>query len=470
MPAETITWPLVGRHEELERCAETLTRGTSGGLVFQGPAGVGKSRLAQECLAHAEIDGRATARAGATVATHSVPLGALVHLLPPAVLDRAGEPLALFGEVATALRERSPERPFVLLVDDLPLLDAASVVLLAQLLDAGALFLLATARSTSEVPDPIADLLRRPDLERRDLGELGADAVDSLLHLALGGPVAAEAVAAISRISGGNALFVRELVTGALQAGRLESRRGVWWLTGPLVGTSRLVDLIGERISSVTGLGRDALDLLALWQPCSLGDLLVRADTDVLEALERQGLIQVRLDDRREEVRLAHPLYAESLDTAMPTLTRRRLLSGQADRIESLGARRREDPLRIATARLDARGSADPDLLVAAARLARFGHDHSTVVRLARGALAEADLPDAAAAPGRVAPRAGLLRRGGGPARRGRGARRRDRPPAGRHARPQPRVRPATPRRRADGQPGGPGAVHRRRQPRRTGD
>ena len=138
----------------LSGCAETLTRGTSGGLVFQGPAGVGKSRLAQECLARAEIDGRATARAGATVATHSVPLGALVHLLPPAVLDRAGEPLALFGEVATALRERSPERPFVLLVDDLPLLDAASVVLLAQLLDAGALFLLATAARRRRCPSP----------------------------------------------------------------------------------------------------------------------------------------------------------------------------------------------------------------------------------------------------------------------------------------------------------------------------
>ena len=260
-------------------------------------------------------------------------------------------------------------------------------------------------------------------------------------------------------------------MTGALQAGRLESRRGVWWLTGPLVGTSRLVDLIGERISSVTGLGRDALDLLALWQPCSLGDLLVRADTDVLEALERQGLIQVRLDDRREEVRLAHPLYAESLDTAMPTLTRRRLLSGQADRIESLGARRREDPLRIATARLDARGSADPDLLVAAARLARFGHDHSTVVRLARGAVGRGRSPCRRAAPGRVAPRAGLLRRGGGPARRGRGARRRDRPPAGRHARPQPRVRPATPRRRVrrstrrpgSGSPTSPAATNWRR-------
>jgi tetratricopeptide (TPR) repeat protein len=75
----------------------------------------------------------------------------------------------------------------------------------------------------------------------------------------------------------------------------------------------------------------------------------------------------------------------------LPRTARRRLLLGQAARVEGYGARRREDPLRIATWRLDATGTAEPALLLTAARLARYSHDLVQAARLARAALA--DLP-----------------------------------------------------------------------------
>ena len=84
---------------------------------------------------------------------------------------------------------------------------------------------------------------------------------------------------------------------------------------------------------------------------------------------------------------LAHPLYGEILRGRMPALTRRRLLLAHADRIDAYGARRREDAVRVATARLEATGWADPDLLVKAARLARYGQDFGQVERLGRAAL-----------------------------------------------------------------------------------
>ena len=56
--------------------------------------------------------------------------------------------------------------------------------------------------------------------------------------------------------------------------------------------------------------------------------------------------------------------------------------------MEAWGARRREDPLRIATWRLEATGRADPGLLLRAARLARYDHDFRNAAKLARAALA----------------------------------------------------------------------------------
>ena len=109
--------------------------------------------------------------------------------------------------------------------------------------------------------------------------------------------------------------------------------------------------------------------------------------SEQLELLDRAGLLTVRLDGRRQIVTLSHPMHGEILRARMPALTRRRLLLEHADHLDAHGARRREDAIRSATARLEASGSADADLLVGSARLARYGHDFATVERLARAAL-----------------------------------------------------------------------------------
>lgn len=43
-------WPLTGRNSELERLDAILARRDWPGVVLAGPAGVGKTRLANECL------------------------------------------------------------------------------------------------------------------------------------------------------------------------------------------------------------------------------------------------------------------------------------------------------------------------------------------------------------------------------------------------------------------------------------
>lgn len=71
----------------------------------------------------------------------------------------------------------------------------------------------------------------------------------------------------------------------------------------------------------------------------------------------------------------------------MPRLHARSLLLAQVERVERRGGRRSGDPLLLASWRLDATGTADPALLVRAARLARYAHDSPRIERLAEAAL-----------------------------------------------------------------------------------
>ena len=132
-----------------------------------------------------------------------------------------------------------------------------------------------------------------------------------------------------------------------------------------------------------------------MWEPTGSAILEAAAvGHDALEALDRCGFLAVRAEGRRQQVSLAHPLYGEILRAAMPALTRRRLLLEHADRIDGYGARRREDAIRVATARLEATGTADPDLLLKAARLARYGHDFAQVQRLGQAAALDGVTPE----------------------------------------------------------------------------
>ena len=374
-------WQLVGRHEEVARARDALHGSSRRGVVIHGPAGVGKSHLAAELVDRAAAEGRDVIRARATTVSASMPFGALVHLLPAGVLGRE-DPVGRYREIVEGLPRH--DGPLVLFVDDLQYLDAASAGLLTQLLDGGEVFLVGTVRSETAAAPTVASLWRRDDVVRIDLGDLSRDDVDTLLHVVLGGPVHSDAVAAIWSASRGNALFVRELVLGAKDAGDLAVRRGVWWLRGSLSSTPRLTDVVDDRVRAVSAEARVGLELLAVWEPLGLTELESVVGAGRIEELDRAGLLDVGLDGRRQPVRLVHPLYGEVIRGGLAALTTRRLLLEGADRIEAFGARRRGDQLRIAVARVDAAGTADPQLLLAAARIARQSHDYPLVERLTR--------------------------------------------------------------------------------------
>ena len=93
--------------------------------------------------------------------------------------------------------------------------------------------------------------------------------------------------------SGGNALFLRHLVEGALDAGTLTEVNGVWQLRGGAVVTTGLAELLQERLDETDDDMRNALQLLALCEPLDLDVLCELAGENVVDTAEMRGLIQV---------------------------------------------------------------------------------------------------------------------------------------------------------------------------------
>jgi len=375
-------WPIVGRRPELEVFEGALGLGDRAGLVIHGRAGVGKTRLADECARLAAETGYPTERVAGSRTTALLPLGAVAALLVGG-LGRSGpdgqvNAVALFEETRRALHERHRGRRLVTVADDVSLLDDVSLALLGHLAARAAIFLIATVRTGEPVPDLVTGLWRDGRLERVDLHDLSRAHLDTLLRLALGGPVEAGAGREFWEITQGNPLYVRELVLGALESGALVERSGVWHLENPLPATSRLVELVEQRVGSLPAEARSVVELLALCEPVELSYLETTAPAGVLESLERAALVTITVGDG--QVRLAHPLHGKVVRAAMPRSRARAILLAQADRLEAAAAT--GAALRIAVWRLDAGGRPDPAILIRGAHLARYAHDFRVVRRL----------------------------------------------------------------------------------------
>lgn len=384
-------WPLTGRHEDLEAVCSAIEEGARACFLV-GEAGTGKTRLAHEALRRLADDGWPTASATATESARATPLGALAHLVPATAIDA---PQVLFQATREALAVDG-DRPLVLHVDDAHHLDGASAVLLVNLAEAGVVRLVLTLRPGAGTPDPLVALRSRDDTTTVALGALDPLAVDTLLHRVLGAPLDGVAAAELLRASGGNPLYLRELVLGAVNDGALRDVVGVWRLDGAFPASEALSERLLDRLAALADGARDALDLVALAEPIGLDLLEQLVDPAILEDLEHRGLLRVEADRRRNQVQLAHPVYGEVLRSGMGRLRRRRLSRLLVDAVSDLGARRVGDAASLVRWQIDAGITPDIDVVLAGARLARHYQDWPTTATLAGAALA-AGAGDAAA-------------------------------------------------------------------------
>jgi len=382
------TWPFVGREQLVGDLPARLDAGRH--IILNGPAGLGKTRLAQHISDLYAVRGHPVRR---IVATPGSPLA----LAPFATLLGA-EAAAPSGDAVVAVR-RALGRGLgqagvgtavpVLVVDDLHLLDDASATVVHQLLAGGSVRLLATQRSGAPAPPAVDRLRQEPGVEHVELPPLGDDQIIAMVEAALGAPLAGHARQLVASSAAGNPMYARELVEGSLAAGALARHGGVFDFDARMVATALLEEVVLARLADFQGLERTAIEVLALGGRLDAALLERIVGLPALETLERSEVVVatawgpeprgVEASGRhtaggarsaRPEVLvdLAHPLYRELTRARLGNLARMRLYRTLADASVATAA----DPTELQSITWQVRGgrSVAPEVLTAAAHRA----------------------------------------------------------------------------------------------------
>ncbi|MFI2458234.1 LuxR C-terminal-related transcriptional regulator [Streptomyces sp. NPDC019539] len=267
---------------------------------------------------------------------------------------------------------------YVLTVDGLEILDNSSANLIAQLIESGDVFLLATIRPGVRVSEAAFSIQCEDSTLHIELDDFTPSETNTALHSVLSGHIEPRTTALLYERTRGNPLYLRETVIAALASETMVNDHGVWQMVGDISTTGRLRDLVGRRLDEVGASARKVLEMLAV-SPI-LGTHHFRSE---ISELEEKCLIQVNMDERREHISLSHPLYGDLILQRMTSSRRRELLREQISRLESTGARRREDCFLLSSWYLEVSGTADPELLLHGALLARNWQDFHMVQKLA---------------------------------------------------------------------------------------
>jgi DNA-binding CsgD family transcriptional regulator len=373
-----------GRRTEFDRATDVLQAGK--GVLLIGPAGVGKSHLADQLAGWATAFGYWVVRIRATAGSAELPLGAFMNQLAPT--EQLFTPM--YAEIRDRMRARAEGRPILLSIDDVDLLDDTSAVLVHQMASFGDAQVLATLRSGHLPPSEMNDLSQRGEIERLALDPLDRAKSATVADAVLGRPLDARSHDRLWELAQGNALFIRELVIAATEAGHVAETPDGAAITDLPLDAPRLVDTVKARLGHLDPVLHRALVHLAFAEPCGPAELASVADADTLAALELHGLVAVSTDQNRLAIRLHHPLFGEVLRAGTPLLQRRAVLGALARDLQATGARRRADVVKLARLAVDGGVDIDADVLIRAAGIA-VSIDRVLCERIARKAFDSTD-------------------------------------------------------------------------------
>ncbi|HMK11547.1 MAG TPA: hypothetical protein VK461_08210, partial [Acidimicrobiales bacterium] len=298
----------------------------------------------------------------ATRASAGIPLGVFAHLDE----GRGAAFLTPLGAIRHALLERAGDRPLVLLVDDAHALDTASAALVHHLSASRDATVIATVRSGEVGPDAVTALWKDGGCDRIDLQPLSERETGALLRDVLGGDVDVRTRHDLWEATQGNLLFLKELVDAGCGSGALGVHDGWWRWTGPMHAPSRVSELVALQLDAVGADERLAIELVALGEPLEWE--ILRALAPGADAALASGLIVAEPEEGRLRARMWHPLVGDVVQGRIAAPRRQQHFRSLASSVESSGARRRHDVLRIVTWRRGAGDAVDPASLTEAAR------------------------------------------------------------------------------------------------------
>jgi WD40 repeat protein/DNA-binding SARP family transcriptional activator len=376
---------LVGRQAELRMLSAMLADGRTAGrlALISAPAGTGKSALLGQMVRQAQAQGTLCLAGGCYEARGTVPLGpfhdALADFLltqTPATLrshmaaylddlaelvpelryhlqmavdpgtDRGAQnPMRTFGAVHAFLRGLAENGPVLLCIEDLHAADDATLQLvhyLARQTRRLPLVMVATFRDDEAPADqPLANTLAAMVRERLatsiKLSPLNQDDTQRLVGSLLDGPPSQSLGESLYEMTGGNPLFVEQLVLALEENGQFQRKGDIWrGITEPQRTPVVVREIIAQRLARLDASCRELLDaasvlgqafeyrvVLALMEP--------RDEPSLLLDIDRAITAQV-LQDTPGGYTFRHSLLRDALYSAL-TGPRRMLLHARTAEI-----------------------------------------------------------------------------------------------------------------------------------------
>ncbi|WP_083749717.1 BTAD domain-containing putative transcriptional regulator [Frankia sp. CcI49] len=330
---------LVGREHEISALDSALGEAAAGDgrwIVLTGPAGIGKSRLAQEAAVIWRRAGGRPVRTGCPDDEALPPWWPVRQLLrelgaepddvltPPSGVDADAARFVVYDRVIEALTAAARTSPLLLVVEDVHWADPASLRLLAHLADAGprpGISVVVTARDVAGRPALdrlLAAAARRHGSRRLAVPPLTRAEVVELACRVSGQEIGAAEATELAERTGGNPFFVCEYA-------RLPARERAEG-TIPLAVRS----VLGQRLA-----GLDPAVLQVLRAAALIGDTLdigllrevTRLDPDALadmldEASDEHVIVPAAGTGR---YMFAHALLRDEVVAGLSSLRRQRL-------------------------------------------------------------------------------------------------------------------------------------------------
>jgi tetratricopeptide (TPR) repeat protein len=327
---------LLGRADAWRRACHALERGAAGvgGVVLvSGEAGIGKTSFCDALLVEATRDGWSTAWAAVPPASTVPGLWAWRHLL--ATLDGGdlphpvseGDPgaarIAQFDAIVDRLTRAAARVPVLVVLDDAHWADPTTLAMVLHFATASRGVrgcLVVTYRpEDADAATPLGAVLpglRRLStgvaltaLDRKDVAALAADVAGGI-------PLDDEVIDAVTEATGGNPLFVSELVR--LFEGRVPTA------PGDLPTPPAVAAIVGERIARLSDWCREVLALASAMASDIELSVLARAldaePADVLVGVDEAIRAAVLRERATGHFEFRHPLFQsavyESLGTA----------------------------------------------------------------------------------------------------------------------------------------------------------